>query len=165
LAEHFPGRTCAQWVTDLTTHEHDIRTALGRPGARDSAGVAVGADFLVAVGLHAGVSGRGLPPLTVRAGRQSWTVGTGEPPAAMPAAIEQATNEQFAAALFDPREPPVGIEPVGTLEAPAFELFRALTGRRSAAQIRSLGWTVDPDPYLPAFQFGPFTTSPIDIEE
>jgi hypothetical protein len=54
---------------------------------------------------------------------------------------------------------------VGTLDAPAFELFRALTGRRSQAQIRRFAWTVVPDPYMAAFQFGPFTTSPVDIDE
>src|SRR5438874_1252993 len=58
-----------------------------------------------------------------------------------------------------------GTEPSGRLEAPTFELMRALTGRRSRRQIRALGWTVDPAPYLPAFQFGPFTTSPTDLEE
>ena len=34
FAEHFPGRTGVQWVMDLTAHEHDIRTAIGEPGAR-----------------------------------------------------------------------------------------------------------------------------------
>ena len=49
--------------------------------------------------------------------------------------------------------------------APSFELFRALTGRRSSAQIRRYDWTCDPEPYLPAFDYGPFTKSPTDIEE
>src|SRR5437870_9772480 len=56
FAENLPGRTGAQWVLDLTTHEHDIRTALGRAGARESAGVAVGAEFMVTNGFHAAVS-------------------------------------------------------------------------------------------------------------
>ena len=51
------------------------------------------------------------------------------------------------------------------LEATPFELLHALTGRRSRAQIRSLGWSIDPEPYLDTFTFGPFTPSPTDIEE
>jgi uncharacterized protein (TIGR03083 family) len=137
VAEHFPGQSGAQWVADLTTHEHDIRTALGRPGARDSAGVDVSVDFLVAAGLHSSVSARGLPPLDVRVGERSWTVGVIEDP----------------------------MEMLGILETTPFEVFRALTGRRSASQIRALGWSVDPEPYVPAFQFGPFITTPTDIDE
>ena len=39
----------------------------------------------------------------------------------------------------------------GTLEADPFELLRGLSGRRTHEQIRSLGWSVDPGPYLPVF--------------
>lgn len=38
-----PGR---QAVLDAVTHEHDIRTALGRPGARESGAVLIGFDFV-----------------------------------------------------------------------------------------------------------------------
>src|SRR5207245_5270147 len=44
----------------------------------------------------------------------------------------------------------------GTLKVDAFELFRALTGRRSADQIRGDEWGTDTDPYLSVFQRGPF---------
>jgi uncharacterized protein (TIGR03083 family) len=137
VAEHFPAPSGAQWVADQVTHEHDIRTALDLPDARDSAGVEIAIAFLVTGGLHSSVSARGLPPLEVRAGQRSWQVGV----------VERPT------------------EVVGVVEAPSFEVFRALTGRRSAAQIRGMGWTVDPEPYVPAFQFGPFLTTPTDIEE
>src|SRR6202022_50393 len=40
------GRAGRQLVTDATTHEHDIRGALGRPGARDSDGVQIGFDHV-----------------------------------------------------------------------------------------------------------------------
>ena len=35
-----------QWVGDFATHEHDVRGALGRPGARDSRAVAIGVEFI-----------------------------------------------------------------------------------------------------------------------
>ena len=52
-----------------------------------------------------------------------------------------------------------------SVDASAFELFRCLTGRRSRAQIAALAWSVDPEPYLDAFQFAYFTTSAVDIDE
>ena len=39
----------------------------------------------------------------------------------------------------------------GLLEADPFELLRGLTGRRTHDQVRALGWSVDPGPYLPVF--------------
>jgi uncharacterized protein (TIGR03083 family) len=169
LAGHFPGQTGAQWVTDLTTHEHDIRTAVGRPGARDSQGVEVGLDFLVTVGLHAAVSARGLQPLVVQAGERSWVVGTGETTATGgDEEMARDANERLLATLLSTAPVPAGglaDEPAIALVAPPFELFRALTGRRSAAQILKLDWPVDPAQYLPAFQFGPFTLSEVDIVE
>jgi len=43
-----------------------------------------------------------------------------------------------------------GPEPVVTVTAPdSFELFRALSGRRSRAQVLAFDWRGDPAPYLP----------------
>ena len=143
FADHFPGPAGPQWVADLTTHEHDIRTAVDQQGARDSRGVDVGLEFLVTAGLNSAISERGLPHLGIQAGERVWTIGPDEPE----------------------MEPPVNPAADVGLIAPLFELFRALTGRRSTAQIRRLGWRVDAERYLPAFQFGPFTTSSVDIVE
>ncbi|MET9002769.1 maleylpyruvate isomerase family mycothiol-dependent enzyme [Amycolatopsis sp. NPDC004169] len=44
--------------------------------------------------------------------------------------------------------------------APAHELYRALAGRRSLAQLAALEWTADPGPWLPAFSWGPFAPPP-----
>ena len=144
FADHFPAPSGPQWVADLTTHEHDIRAAVDQPGARESRGVHVGLEFLVTVGLHSAILGRRLPPLGIRAGERSWQVGAGEPARG---------------------EPGIGGTTDTELNAPPFDLFRALTGRRSADQVRQLDWRGDPEPYLPAFQFGPFTVSSTDIGE
>jgi hypothetical protein len=41
--------------------------------------------------------------------------------------------------------------PAATVTAPKFELFRALSGRRSLEQIREFSWDGDPGPYLEVF--------------
>ena len=54
-------------------------------------------------------------------------------------------------------------------ESPRRPKVRAARSRapfgRSAEQIRSYGWTGDADMFLPAFQFGPFTTPSTDLVE
>lgn len=55
--------------------------------------------------------------------------------------------------------------PAASVEGPAFELFRAMTGRRSERQIRSLKWDGDVDLFVPAFEFGPFTLPAADLVE
>jgi uncharacterized protein (TIGR03083 family) len=159
-ADDFPGHLGVQFVADATVHEHDVRGALGRPGARDSAQLALALDFLVTVVAHAGTAALGLGPLEVRAGEQRWLVGTGAPPTG------DVDEETGAAVLSTHPTPPPGLAPVGTLTAEPFELFRALTGRRSRAQIRGFDWTVDPEPYLQMFASDPFfTIRPTDLEE
>jgi len=44
-----------------------------------------------------------------------------------------------------------GEEPAATVKADRFELFRALSGRRSPYQVRAYQWDADPEPYLPFF--------------
>jgi uncharacterized protein (TIGR03083 family) len=51
------------------------------------------------------------------------------------------------------------------LQASAFELFRAVTGRRSLNQIRQLDWSGDPEPFLRAFEWGPFHPAADDLIE
>ena len=47
-------------------------------------------------------------------------------------------------------------EPTATVTASEFELFRAMAGRRSRAQVAAFGWSTDPAPYLDCFCiFGP----------
>lgn len=55
--------------------------------------------------------------------------------------------------------------PSATLIAERFDFLRAVTGRRSVAQIRALDWRGDPEPYLKAFEWGPFRPAADDIIE
>nr|WP_328701653.1 maleylpyruvate isomerase family mycothiol-dependent enzyme [Amycolatopsis pittospori] len=51
-----------------------------------------------------------------------------------------------------------GTEPVAAvLSGPPGDLYRSLAGRRSPAQITALDWLGDPEPWLRAFTWGPFT--------
>ena len=42
MLPHFPATARSQMVMDAVTHEHDLRHALGKPGARDSLAVRAG---------------------------------------------------------------------------------------------------------------------------
>ena len=159
FADDFPGRLGSQFIADVTVHEQDLRGALARAGARDADGVGIGADFLVNAFLHPGVTALGLGPLEVRAGDRTWIVGTGGPPTGD---IDEAAR---AALMSTEVIPEPTATPAGMLDVDEFELFRALTGRRSARQIRSFDWSVDAEPYLPLFGLGPFTIRSTDLTE
>jgi uncharacterized protein (TIGR03083 family) len=101
-------------LADVLTHEHDLRGALGRPGARDEPALRWATGVLTE-GFLGRATLAGLPPVRVVAPPRSW----------------------------GPAEAGV------VLETDAFELFRAMFGRRSTAQLRALGWAGgDPGPYL-----------------
>ena len=56
---HIPSPVNSQMVMDAVTHEHDIRHALGQPGARDSSAVRVGLGWLLdAAGDESGLVSR-----------------------------------------------------------------------------------------------------------
>jgi uncharacterized protein (TIGR03083 family) len=124
------GDAGRQAVADVVTHEHDIRLALGEPGARDSDALRIGMTFL----------------------------GPGFVGAAAAHGVTAQLRVSDGATFGDPDAPVV-------LSGEVFELFRAMTGRRSLAQVRALDWKGDVDAVLPAFTFGPFTPSPVDIIE
>jgi uncharacterized protein (TIGR03083 family) len=72
------GRSGAQLVTDASTHEHDIRGALGRPGARDSDAVEIAFHYVGdALGLDLDAAGHGA--LDVHHDGGTTTFGSGEP--------------------------------------------------------------------------------------
>ena len=77
LAELHPA-LAGGLVGDVVTHEHDLRGAVRRPGARDSNAARIVLDSYVRF------FGRRLkqderPALEVRAGGRSWTAGPGDP--------------------------------------------------------------------------------------
>lgn len=81
----FPPAAAAQLVFDATTHEHDVRAALGRPGARDSESVAVGVAFLLHA-LDGLIRAQGLPTLAVSLdGEAPVVLGDGAPAATLTA--------------------------------------------------------------------------------
>lgn len=47
--------------------------------------------------------------------------------------------------------------PEAVLRGGRVEVYRSLVGRRTEDQIAALDWSVDPQPWLPAFAWGPFT--------
>ena len=133
MADQF-GAAGHQLLFDLTSHEHDIRTALGRPGARDHESVADAIEFVVAGLIGTTIDERGLAPLELVTDLGTFVAGS-------------------------------GAQPRVRLEAPAFEVMRALSGRRSAPQMAAYDWGVDPQRYIPALVGGPFTLPPSDIAE
>lgn len=56
-------------------------------------------------------------------------------------------------------------EPAVRLPLAPFDALRSLCGRRSLDQLRALPWTGDPEPYLEAFTWGPFTPPAADVAE
>ena len=65
-------------VVDAVSHEHDIRTALGRPGERDSDGVRLAVSAFLHT-LRARVRAAGLPALRVVTEVKATVLGDGEP--------------------------------------------------------------------------------------
>jgi len=114
-----PG--AGQLLIDLVTHEHDLRSALDRPGARDDDAVVLSVELL-AHDFSDRLRAAGAPALRMTC--EQWGHDTAPPP--------------YHAIIVADR----------------FELFRAFTGRRSAAEIRRWMWSADPAPYLPYLYAG-----------
>ena len=65
-------------LADVYVHEHDLRGALDRPGARDAAETAVVVPLALA-NLVNDLTAAGLAPLAVASGDQRWSSGDGDP--------------------------------------------------------------------------------------
>jgi uncharacterized protein (TIGR03083 family) len=126
-----------QLVFDTTTHEHDLRAALGRP-AVDADAVAVSMRF-IADRMPEAMAERGLPELRIEPtdGGPAITIGS--------------------VAVSPDGEP-------GTVRGTSFDLFRSLSGRRSSTQIAALEWHGEPATWMPAFTWGPFQVPAEPVE-
>jgi uncharacterized protein (TIGR03083 family) len=124
------GSAAGQWVNDACTHEHDIRHALGAPGARDSGAVAIAFEWGTDM-LARGLDGQGATGLLVETDCGTKAVGSTEPRA--------------------------------TVSVERFELVRAMTGRRSVAQMEAYGW--DGTPQAEHLVLAIFTPRPADFVE
>jgi len=116
-------------LNDVVIHEQDLRSALGQPGARDSDGLRIVRDRIA--GRFATAAGD-LPPLlmveALDAGGEPWTF------------VTHGSPDDAACVL----------------SASGFELFRALTSRRTEDQVRAMVLHGDVTPYLaPLAGLGP----------
>jgi uncharacterized protein (TIGR03083 family) len=102
-------------VLDAVAHEHDLRQALGQPGARDARGVAVAMAFERNL-LHRDLNSRGLPAVRAVSADGEWLAGDGEP-----------------ALTLDLSDRAHG----------TWELFRVLGSRRSVRQVDQYPWQGD----------------------
>ncbi|CAN5518680.1 maleylpyruvate isomerase family mycothiol-dependent enzyme [soil metagenome] len=125
------GLLPAQAVFDQVTHEHDLRSAIGEPGAQDCPAVALGLTFVEQAWPFV-MGSYDIPPIRIVTGGADLVVGE---------------------------------DPEVTLHLTPFEALRALTGRRSLDQVAAYAWGTDPTPWLPAFTWGPFTPSAVDLVE
>lgn len=115
-------------MVDVIAHEDDLREACGRPRSIEPAEWAV-------IGVHRRLrfddlfDELSLPPLRIRTPEgDDWVVGA----------------------------PAGDREPVGEVVLSRQELWRSTTGRRPRPAVRAYGWTVDPEPFLPAWAGGTF---------
>jgi uncharacterized protein (TIGR03083 family) len=106
-----PAEIAGQALFDAATHEHDLRNALGAPGARDSDAIYSGWEWIIGARTRAGAHA-----LCFVTDGGDETSGVGET--------------------------------VARIEASRFELFRAVSGRRTADEIAAYGWDGPADPML-----------------
>ncbi|MGH2736051.1 MAG: maleylpyruvate isomerase family mycothiol-dependent enzyme [Actinomycetota bacterium] len=120
--DQIPPGAASLLIGDNVTHEHDLRGAVERPGARDSDGVWIALDRYVKW-FGKRLKDVELPSVVVHAGDRRWQAGV--------------------------------LEPAAEIKGEPFELLRALTGRRTVGEIKSLAWSGDPTPYIDFFSSYP----------
>jgi uncharacterized protein (TIGR03083 family) len=75
---NFPQAAAAQFVFDATNHEHDLRGALGQPGARDADALSVGLSFVFNA-LDGSARAGSVPPVEVITRHRRFAIGADEP--------------------------------------------------------------------------------------
>lgn len=133
------GATPARWAFgDAACHEADLRPILA-PGTHLP-------DDAAALGAQAAVS--------------RWRQQIGE---AGLAPLDVVATDLRTWAVGDPEARAAANEPIPTVTTTALELFRALFGRRSRAQMAAWDWTTDPTPYLDIDLPYPFQRTTVDL--
>jgi hypothetical protein len=115
--------------------------------------------MLICATLDPIASAAAVGPLSITAGASTWTIGADN------SAGTDGAAALAAALLAGTRPARPARAAVASLVAEPFELFRAVSGRRSEAQISRLDWNTDPAPYLPIFTRGPFRPPAVDVLE
>jgi uncharacterized protein (TIGR03083 family) len=125
------GPATGQWLFDACTHEHDLRHALGEPGARESDAVVLSYEWG-----------------TDRVGD-----------------VLRAASAPGLVFHTEAGAKPVGEDASGAeVRTTCFEVVRALTGRRSRAQVEAYAWEGDERPEV--FEsLGLFTLRADDLVE
>ncbi|HEV3282335.1 MAG TPA: maleylpyruvate isomerase family mycothiol-dependent enzyme [Acidimicrobiales bacterium] len=88
----FPPRAVAQLVFDACTHEHDLRGAIGCPGARDTDSVVIGLTF-IEDSIRGLVEEKGLPGIELDSPHFEATIG----PTPAPVRVSSSAFELFRA--------------------------------------------------------------------
>lgn len=115
-------------VMDAIMHRFDLGIAVGEEPPREHRLLANALEFL-AGGFLTSAAGRGCPPLRIHA------------------------TDLDAVWISHDQADTGG---VATLAADRYDLARSLGGRRTLQQVAALTWDADPQPWLMAFQWGPF---------
>lgn len=159
LLDNLPGWYPWQPVGDLTIHEHDVRGALGCPAPGPTPALVRTVEFLLCTRAHAVAVVNHLGVIEVRADEHRWTIGTGAPP-------DDDVDAVIDKIMLTGESPPPPVEaPRVTVSGSLFELSRALTGRRSAKQLRELRWEPGFDGMLELFCSPPFTARTSDLDD
>lgn len=143
LAGMLPKQVASQFCFDATTHEHDLRGALGRPGAQDTDAVEVGVRFMEGA-LDGAIRHAGLAPVLLVTEHERVVVGAPAGPGVLDG---------------------VDVGALPTLEATRFDLLRSIGGRRSTSQVASLAWSTDPEPYVGLLRIGPLSPPEHDVAD
>jgi len=135
LLPHAQAIAANQLVFDAVTHEHDIRGAIGEPGAISGDLPLVVALGFMTTSLDALIRSRSLPSLRLETDDGTWQLG-------------------------DPDTAPSQL----TLRVTPFDAVRMIGGRRSFGQLRAADWGGDPEPLFAMFDTSPVRPSNVDLD-
>jgi hypothetical protein len=109
MLEAAPAEISGQALFDAVTHEHDLRNALGAPGARDTDAVEIAWDWILAARTQMGA-----PPIKLVTETGARVAGQGEPKATVEAprfellraSAGRRSAKEVAAYRWDPKPDP-----------------------------------------------------------